>query len=79
MVMAGNVHGSYLGKILRLLFGLKIQIYDQNLVTKIDQNITKEENKKSRVEFRQSKTIVKIQRNLVQVFPQNLKRKSRIA
>ena len=79
MVMAGNVHGSYLGKILRAMFGLKIQIYDQNLVTKIDQNITKEENKKSRVEFRQSKTIVKIQRNLVQVFPQNLKRKSRIA
>ena len=79
MVMAGNVHGSYLGKILRLLFGLKIQIYDQNLVTKIDQNITKEENQKNMVEFRQSKTIVKIQRNLVQVFPQNLKRKSRIA
>ena len=78
MVMAGNVHGSYLGKILRLLFGLKIQIYDQNLVTKIDQNITKEENQKNMVEFRQSKTIVKIQRNLVQVFPQNLKRKSRI-
>ena len=76
--MAGKVHGSYLGKILRLLFGLKIQIYDQKLVTKIDQNITKVGNWKNMIEFRQSKTIVKIQRNLVQVFPQNLKRKSRI-